>query len=332
MLWKSEDANGSETDISEEEADKAKEKYLTERIQAELTPFSDYSPKNPEDYYGDDYGMAFGKGYSSWQEGYLAYLNENLSNNEGGFSYALIYVDDDDIPELVCDSGFEAGGCQILSYCDGQENVFQTSRLYFTYIEKSGLLCNSEGHMGYYYDYVYLLESGKWKQRFAGDYYEFDESQEIDYDEETGRYHTLHYEVNGEELDEQTYLDRLNEVYDSEKAKEPESYLLIDDLMSYLTTGKMFSDDHRYELFIEDCTWEEAAEKCEEKGGYLASMTCDEEFEVVDNLIKSEGKQNYCFYIGANRIGNYWWHWTEPGLTQVSVIIFFIKNYEIEIM
>ena len=321
ILWKSEDAYENESEISEEEADKAKDKYQSSRIQAELTSFSNYTPKNPEDYYDDgDNSMAFGKGYSSYQEGYLAYLYENMANMQGDFSYALIYVDDDDIPELVCDTGFEAGGCQILSYNDGQVNVFQTARLYFTYIEKSGLLCNSEGHMGGYYDYVYLLDKGKWKLRFAGDYYEFDESQEIVFDEETGRYHTLHYEVNGEEVDEQTYLARLNEVYDEKKANEPESYLLIDDLISYLSTGKMVSSDHRYELFIEDCTWEEAAKKCKEKGGYLASMTCDEEFEVVDELIRSEGKQNYCFYIGANRMGDLWWHWTEPGLTQASCV------------
>lgn len=315
VLWKSEDADGNETDISEEEAGKAKEKYLTERIQAELTSFSDYTPKNPEDYYGDDDSMAFGKGYSSWQEGYLAYLNENMSNAEYGFIYALIHVDDDDIPELVCDSGVEAGGCQILTFYDGQVNVFQTARLYFTYIEKSGLLCNSDGHMGGYYDYVYCLENGKWKPVFSGNYYDFDESQEIVYDEESGRYHTLHYEVDGEELDEETYLSKLKDVYDEEKAKEPESYLLVDDLMSYLKTGKMLSANHRYELFIEDCTWEEAAKKCEEKGGYLASMTCDEEFEVVDNLIRAEGKQNYCFYIGA-RYMEYSFNWTEPGLIQ----------------
>ena len=41
-----------------------KEAYQAIRVQAKLTPFSDYTPKNPEDYYGDDSGLAFGKGYS----------------------------------------------------------------------------------------------------------------------------------------------------------------------------------------------------------------------------------------------------------------------------
>ncbi len=316
ILWKKIDIYGNETNISEKEANTAKDKFYAARIQPDLTPFASYSPKNPEDYYEDDAGMAFGKGYTSWQEGYIAYLDETQNYNYDYFSYALIYVDEDDIPELVCDSGTEAGGCQILTFIDGQVNVFQTARLHFTYIEKSGLLCNSDGHMGGYYDCVYRLHDGRWESILEGSFYEFDESKEVEYDEETGRYRTLHYEIDGEEVDEKTYLLKLNEVYDENKAKEPESYLLIDDLMSYLKTGKMVSEDHRYELFIEDCTWEEAFQKCREKGGYLASMTCDEEFDVVDALIRSEGKQSYCFYIGANRMGTYSWHWTEPGLTQ----------------
>ena len=82
----------------------------------------------------------------------------------------------------------------------------------------------------------------------------------------------------------------------------------------------MSSYGHRYELVVEDCTWEEAAKKCEAKGGYLASMTCDEEFEIVDNLIKEQGLTDICFYIGATRTDNLWWHWTEPGLTQNSYV------------
>ena len=91
----------------------------------------------------DEYtgGIVFGEGYSSWQEGYRAYIDEFLKSDSSDYSYALIYVDDDDIPELVCESGYEAGGCTILSYYDGKVTLLQTSRLYFNYIEESGLLC-----------------------------------------------------------------------------------------------------------------------------------------------------------------------------------------------
>ena len=312
--WNRVDADENNTEITEAEAMQAFDEYESKRIQVQLTPFSEYTPHNTQDTYEGMAGTAFGKGYSSWEEGYLAYLNDSAKEQGGDYSYALIYIDDDDVPELVVDTGFEAGGCQILSYYDGTVTVFQTNRLYFTYIEKSGLLCNSEGHMGYYYDNVYALKDGKWKIIFEGNYYEFDENAESDYDEETGRYRTLHYEINGEELDEKTYLERLDEVFDTKRGMPPENYLRIDDLLSYLSTGKMYSEGHRYELIVEDCTWEEADQRCKERGGYLASMTCDEEFEIVDNLIRQQELTNICFFIGANRIGDFWWHWTEPGL------------------
>ena len=90
---------------------------------------------------------------NSWNEGYLAYLEEKMPEDMMDMSFALIYVDDDDVPELVIDSGFETGGCQILSFYDGTVRELQTARLYFTYIEKSGLLNNSEGRMGYICEY-----------------------------------------------------------------------------------------------------------------------------------------------------------------------------------
>ena len=315
-VWKKTDINGRETQITDDEAQGILDEYRDRRVQAELTAFSQYKPRNEYAYYDGVYDMPYGRGYSSWNDAYLSYIEQGRYEDESGFSYALIYVDNDDIPELVCDTGFEAGGCQILAYHDGELRELQTNRLYFTYIKNTGLLDNAGGHMGYYFDYVYQLDRGRWKNIFAGDYNEFDESGEIEYDEETGRYRTLYYFVNGEETDEKNYLEQLNAVYDSSRAKAPESYLRKDDLLSFLNTGKLASEGHRYELFVEDCTWDEAQKKCEDMGGYLACMTCDEEFDLVEKLIRSEGKEDICFYIGANRIGDQWWHWVDPGLTQ----------------
>ena len=49
-----------------------------------------------------------------WQAAYVEYIEKLEWNRD--CTYSLIYVDDDDIPELVIDSGFEAGGCEILTY------------------------------------------------------------------------------------------------------------------------------------------------------------------------------------------------------------------------
>ncbi len=314
-IWKQTDANENTTVLSESKAKSALAEYRSKRVQADLIPFSKYTPKESYDVYEGDMGDAFGAGYSSWQEGYLDYLSE-VDSEYGSNSYALIYVDNDDIPELVVDTGVEAGGCQILSYYDGLVTVLQTNRLYFEYVEKEGILVNSEGHMGYYYDYIYLLKNGIWKQTFNGNYYEFADDTDPQYDETTGRYITLHYEIDGVETDEKTYLEKFSQAYGKGHMQTPEDYLTYDEIISYLKTGKGLSAGHRYELFVEDCTWEEADRKCKEKGGYLVSMTSEEEFETVDNLIREQGLQKTCFYIGATRVGTFGWHWVEPGLAQ----------------
>ena len=273
---------------------------------------SGQSGKLSDNYTGD----IFGTGYSSWNEGYLDYLDKETPEGYNDMFYSFIYVDDDDIPELVVDTSVEAGGCQILAYHDGTVNALQTARLYFTYIEKSGLLCNSDGHMGYYYDYVYSLEDGIWKCVLSGDWTEYSELENPKDEEEYVNSMIRNYYIDEEEVDEKTYGERRDAVYDTNSAKEPERYLQIDDVRAYLSTGKLASADHRYELFVEDCTWEEAAKKCEEKGGYLVSMTSDEEFEKVDNLIRSQNLQNVSFYIGATNTGtSTWWHWIDPNLT-----------------
>lgn len=170
--------------------------------------------------------------------------------------------------------------------------------------------------MGYYYDFIYSIEDGKWKEIFNGEYSGFDNEEEVDYDEETGRYICTEYLIDGKETDEKGYYKALKKVYDLNSARDVQSFLIYDDLISYLETGKYLFESHSYELFVGDCTWEDAKKACEEKGGFLACPTCDEEFDLVEKLIRQENKTDICFYVGATRGDDYNWHWIEPGLTQ----------------
>ncbi len=47
-----------------------------------------------------------------WAKAYIEYMN--LEKNARQFTYSLIYVNEDAIPELVLDTGVEVDGCQIL--------------------------------------------------------------------------------------------------------------------------------------------------------------------------------------------------------------------------
>lgn len=242
-----------------------------------------------------------------WKQAYLAYLAAYEQSDS--CTYSLIYVDDDDIPELVIDTGSEAGGCQILTWHDGVGDCLQTMRLYFTYLEKGNLLCNSDGHMGFYYDEVYTIEDGKWVYVAGGAYGDgaggpqFDENGEFIYE-----YHWMDQDVEKSE-----YEAKLEEVYPEKQGRVPGAYYIRNELVSILKTGETTSANHRYELIVEDVTWEEARRACASKGGYLAAITSQEEFERIQAQILAEEKTAVTFFVGAEYRDVQGFCWLEPG-------------------
>lgn len=242
-----------------------------------------------------------------WEQAYLDYLDGFEAS--GSCTYSLIYVDEDEIPELVIDSGFEAGGCQILTWHDGGLDVLQTSRLYFTYIEKGNLLCNSEGNMGYYYDNVYAIKDGSWDFIGGGTYQDPPDGPKLDEnDDYIFEYHWLEQPVEKAE-----YEQRFHAVYPEEEGKTPEVYYIEVEMRSLLERKETASAAHRYELIVENLTWTEAYAACEEKGGYLATLTSWEEFRRVQEQIVSEEKTAVTFFVGANRADRFGFGWLEPG-------------------
>ena len=241
-----------------------------------------------------------------WAQAYLDYVNTYEFSDS--WTYSLIYVDEDEIPELVMDTGVEAGGCMILTWQEGILDVLQTLRLNFTYVEKGNLLCNSEGNMGYYYDNVFTIEDGKWVFIAGGTYEDgpdgprFDENDNYIYD-----YYWMEQAVEQEE-----YEAELGKIYPEKKGKIPEIYYIKDELFSLLKTGHTMSANHRYELLVEDITWAKAGEACQEKGGYLATLTSWEEFERVQEQIISEEKTAVTFYVGADWERYQSYRWLEP--------------------
>lgn len=143
----------------------------------------------------------------AWQRAYIDYINALESKD--ACTYSLIYVDEDDIPELVINTGYEAGGCMLLTWHTNRLDVLQTSRLYFNYIEKGSLLCNQEGNMGYYYDDVYTIKDGKWNYLCGGTYQDSKDGAALD---EEGNFIYV-YAWNGETVNEAEYKEKLNAAY-----------------------------------------------------------------------------------------------------------------------
>ncbi|MCI8418080.1 MAG: hypothetical protein HFI33_11415 [Lachnospiraceae bacterium] len=253
----------------------------------------------------------------TWRSVYAAYLEMMGGGDSSGYfedvTFSLIYVNNDDVPELVCNSGVEAGGCQILTYQNGKIDTLQTSRLYFDYLEKGNLLCNSDGKMGYYYDVVYRIQDGKWQFVAEGDYHDPDGGPVQD---EEGNF-IYQYTWEGKEVSEEEYQRGLATVYDKEKAQTPAVYYDMGEILSVLQTGHHSSALHFYELVVEDLTWREAQTACEARGGYLATITSAEEREAIEAQIEEEGKTGISFFVGANngQIDQepFGYSWIEPG-------------------
>lgn len=161
-----------------------------------------------------------------WKEAYIDYLNESSSDNNEG--YDLIYINDDNIPELVEVGKYESAGCRVVVYNNGSVQVTQLTRLSFTYIERGGLLCNDGGHMGYYFDIVYSLKNGELTMIDKGTYQDKGGVAQTD---ASGEY-IYDYTWNGNPVSKEEYKAMLNSVYDTSKTKAKPGYGYNGSIMS----------------------------------------------------------------------------------------------------
>ena len=175
---------------------------------------------------GDVPGSAEYKG-KTWQKAYAAAIR---GEKDAGCTYCLIDVDGNDIPEMVVNTGFEAGGCLIYTYSDGQAHVLPTNRLHFTYLPGQNLLCNSEGSMGYYYDIISRIQDGKWEIVARGEY----DTTTGECDEERGRYICQNYTWNLTPVTREAYMAAFDAIYDEANAVEATGYVSYDVMMKLL--------------------------------------------------------------------------------------------------
>ncbi len=91
-----------------------------------------------------------------WKTAYL----EFIENNKGAYtSFSLVFVDDDDVPELYMSGVDEAQGDLLCSYKNGTVVDAYMNRISGgKYVERGGTVINQNGHMGRYYTTVYKLD------------------------------------------------------------------------------------------------------------------------------------------------------------------------------
>lgn len=140
---------------------------------------------------------------SDWRTAYRKELEKDPERAKE--KYAFLYIDQDNVPELLVRGTSEAKGNRVLTWHNGLLDTLQTNRRAFSYQPHNNLFANSDGLMGAYYDDIYSISNGMWKLVNAGVY----GGQDC-------RNWTYYWQ--GRELSQDEYEKKLHEVYDENKA------------------------------------------------------------------------------------------------------------------
>ena len=146
-----------------------------------------------------------------WKAAYLDFLT---AQKDAYLSYALVFVDDDTIPELYLSGTSEAIGDSICTYKDGAVVRQSLNRIGGGwYIERGGQIINQNGNMGHIYTHVYRLADGAFTQTFQA--FKAERIEFLDNDE-----YNLYYEysVGDEPVSEAAYNAAVETAFDFEYA------------------------------------------------------------------------------------------------------------------
>ncbi|MCR5747260.1 MAG: SPOR domain-containing protein [Lachnospiraceae bacterium] len=122
-------------------------------------------------------------------------------------TFGLIYLNDDDIPEVLYSGLDEASGMGVISYSENGIAYQPIPRHDFAYIERSGLILSESGNTGSYYTNIYKLENGSFSTIGSGDYHDKIVDDHVEFE----------YSWEGNAVSEQEYRAEISKLYDSSK-------------------------------------------------------------------------------------------------------------------
>lgn len=145
-----------------------------------------------------------------------AYLDFLKNKKEEYLVFDLVYIDNDDIPELYLSGACEAVGDMICSFKNGVVVYQYLGRIGGgKYIERSEKIINQNGHMGRYYDNVYNLDENGFSEILNANYTERYE----DIGDGSGKVNTYYeYFIDNIPVSEAEYNNAVNSAFDFSKA------------------------------------------------------------------------------------------------------------------
>ncbi len=143
-----------------------------------------------------------------------AYLNLLESKKDTHYSFSLVYIDSDNVPELYMSGDCEATGDGVYSYKNGAVVEQRLNRIGGGYyIPKSGELYNQNGNMGCYYTSIYKLTDEGFVKTFSGSTTERVESFP------DGEYElSYEYTIGDEVVSEEEFDAAVNSAFDYESS------------------------------------------------------------------------------------------------------------------
>jgi len=172
--------------------------------------------------------------FLDWKTAYLDFIERRESEYDFDYRYALVYVDNDDIPELYAMGVCQADGDLICSYKNGRIIEQRLVRMLGgKYVERSGIIINQNGSTGQYYDNVYKLDQNGFSQILNASY--------------TERYVTL----------ENDDLEIINEYFiDGKTVSKDEYNAAVNSAVGLSQTREFYENSVSYDIIkqqIEDC-------------------------------------------------------------------------------
>jgi hypothetical protein len=155
---------------------------------------------------------------TNWKKLYIDYINKNPGSEPVLSSYSLIYINDDDVPELWIDYGVGYEGCVLCTVSGGKLEVIQFASCGMSYIKRQNLFVISTGRMDSYYDYVYRIKNGEFVKLHEGEYGAEDNAN-VQYDANDEPIYQYCWE--GKEVSKKQYERALKSVFDDTKAVSP---------------------------------------------------------------------------------------------------------------
>lgn len=151
----------------------------------------------------------------AWKRAYLSYLIDNMSSELTEAQFQLIYLDDNEIPELWICYPTTAAGSRLCTF-DGEnvQDVYVSESGALSYFERGGYFHTGGGRMDVYWDGIFQLKDGVFTEIVHGDYGAEDNTN-VQFDENGVIYQ---YSWDGQTVSEAEYQQNLNSSFDFSSA------------------------------------------------------------------------------------------------------------------